>query len=75
MEETLKSTMYIQNIVQPILLLFLQQEGDMLCQQDNTHHRMSILFNRLHDVLWPAWCQTCSPLKALKMYETFSDDS
>lgn len=36
MEGTLNSTMYIQNIAQPVLLSFLKEENDVLCKQDNT---------------------------------------
>lgn len=32
---TLNSAMYIQNMIQPILLLFMQQEGEVQFHQNN----------------------------------------
>lgn len=41
LEEIYKSAMCMQNIVQTILLSFLQQEIHVLCQQDNAHHHVA----------------------------------
>lgn len=40
---TSNSTMYFQNIIQPVMLLFLQQKGNVLFHQDNGNHTMPLL--------------------------------
>lgn len=41
LEEIFKSAIYMQNIVQTILLSFFQQEIHVLCQQNNAHHHVA----------------------------------
>ena len=45
------STCYIAQVVNPVLLLFLQQEDDELFQQDNEHPHMAAVMQRaIHGV-------------------------
>lgn len=41
MERILSSIMYIQNIIQPVLLPLIQQEGNVIFQQYNVHSHAS----------------------------------
>lgn len=58
MEGMLNSAMYNLNTFQPVLLVFLQQEGNMLFQKDNTHphkaHATQHVLQNAQDLSWLA---------------------
>ena len=66
-EGTLPSVQYVQNVVKPVLLTFLQQEGDVLFQQDNARPHTALATQcALQDVQqlpWPARSPGMSPIE------------
>ena len=60
------SARYIAQVVNPVLLPFLQKEGDELFQQDNTHpHTAAATQCAFHGVQlhWPARSPDLSPIE------------
>ncbi|KAJ8897822.1 hypothetical protein PR048_003175 [Dryococelus australis] len=66
-EGTLNTYRYIQNIIQPILLPFLQRQGEVLFQQDNarahTYRVTQRALEGVHQIPWPARSPDLSPIE------------
>lgn len=59
-EATLNSGIYAENIVQLVLLIFLQQEDDEMFQQDNANsYKKHVLLNLQYKTLQFTWCHDC----------------
>ena len=65
LQDKVNSARYITQVVNPVLLPFLRQEGDMLFQQDNAHPHMAAATQRalrgVQQLPWPARSPDLSP--------------
>ena len=61
------SAHYIAQVVNPILLPFLRQEGDVLLQQHNAYpHMVAVMQHALHDVQQLSWLAISSDLSLIE---------
>ena len=66
LQSKVNSACYIAQAVNPVLQPFLQQKGDVLFQQDNTHPHKAAATQcslRVQQLPWPARTSNLSPIE------------